>query len=65
MKDLYNTSSKSPMITKLKIEKMKRRVDKVKNEVHKDQQYLTRDVDIMKLYMKNNNPKNTQNDKRP
>lgn len=31
VKDLYNTSSKSPLITKLKIEKMKRRVDKVKN----------------------------------
>ena len=52
------------MITKLKIDKMKRRVEKVKGEVHKDQQYLTKDVDIMKLYIKNN-PKPTQTDKRP
>jgi hypothetical protein len=53
MHELYNTSSKSHLIVKKRIEKMRHRVDRIKNEAERDEYSSIKEIDPFKLLSKN------------
>jgi hypothetical protein len=51
--ELYNQSSKSHLIVKRRIEKMRQKVDRVKVEIERDEYAMVKEVDLTKLISKN------------